>query len=117
MNDTAVGPLVNEHHLKGLFSPSRKRGLRARGRSSAASRRGLVLPRHVFVDATNDMSRPGGTVVSIIKVQDEDEALAVAIATSYGLSAAVVTRDLKCGARLARRLPAGMTHVNGFGGQ
>ena len=32
--------------------------------------------------------------------------------TSYGLSAAVVTRDLERGARFARRLQAGMTHVN-----
>lgn len=51
-------------------------------------------------------------MVSIIKVQDEEEALAVANATSYGLSAAAVRRDLECGARLARRLQAGMTHVN-----
>jgi aldehyde dehydrogenase (NAD+) len=51
-------------------------------------------------------------VVSIIKAQDEEEAVQVANATSYGLSAAVVTRDLERGARLARRLQAGMTHVN-----
>jgi acyl-CoA reductase-like NAD-dependent aldehyde dehydrogenase len=74
-----------------------------------------VLP-HVFVDATNDMSIAQeelfGPVVSLIKVQDEEEALAVANATSYGLSAAAVTRDLERGARLARRLQAGMTHVN-----
>jgi aldehyde dehydrogenase (NAD+) len=51
-------------------------------------------------------------MVSIIKVQDEEEALAVANVTSYGLSAAAVRRDLECGACLARRLQAGMTHVN-----
>jgi acyl-CoA reductase-like NAD-dependent aldehyde dehydrogenase len=36
----------------------------------------------------------------------------LANATSYGLSSAVVTRDLDRGAAFARRLQAGMTHVN-----
>ena len=75
-----------------------------------------AVPPHVFVDATNDMSIAQkelfGPAVSIIKVQDEEEAVQVANATSYGLSAAVVTRDLERGARVARRLQAGMTHVN-----
>jgi aldehyde dehydrogenase (NAD+) len=77
---------------------------------------GLVLPPHVFVDATNDMSIAQdelfGPVVSIIKVRDEDEALEAANATSYGLSAAVVTRDAERGNRFALKIQAGMTHVN-----
>jgi aldehyde dehydrogenase (NAD+) len=36
----------------------------------------------------------------------------VANETSYGLSAAVVTRDVEHGVQFARRVWAGMTHVN-----
>jgi acyl-CoA reductase-like NAD-dependent aldehyde dehydrogenase len=39
-------------------------------------------------------------------------ALELANTTAYGLSSAVVTRDLERGATFARRLQAGMTHVN-----
>jgi aldehyde dehydrogenase (NAD+) len=53
-----------------------------------------------------------GPVAPVIKVRDEEKALAVANATSYGLSAAVMTRDAERGLRFARRVQAGMTHVN-----
>jgi aldehyde dehydrogenase (NAD+) len=53
-----------------------------------------------------------GPVVPIIKVRGEEEALEVANATSYGLSSAVLTRNLERGARFALRVQAGMTHVN-----
>jgi aldehyde dehydrogenase (NAD+) len=78
--------------------------------------KGLVVPPHVFVDARNDMAIAQnelfGPAVSIIKVSGEEEALAAANATIYGLASAVVTRDLERGARFARRMQAGMTHVN-----
>jgi aldehyde dehydrogenase (NAD+) len=70
----------------------------------------------VFVDVTNDMSiaqdEMFGPVVPIIKVCGEDEALEVANATSYGLSSAVLTRDVERGSRFALRVQARMTHVN-----
>lgn len=50
--------------------------------------------------------------LGIIKVRGDEEALAAANDTSYGLSAAVVTRDAERGLKFARRVQAGMTHVN-----
>jgi aldehyde dehydrogenase (NAD+) len=114
--DTAVGPVINEHQLQGLLQRIEKARAEGARQIVGGEPQGLVLPPHVFVDATNDMSIAQeelfGPVVSIIKVKDEEQALAVANGTSYGLSAAVVTRDLERGARFARRLHAGMTHVN-----
>jgi aldehyde dehydrogenase (NAD+) len=114
--DTAVGPVINEHQLQGLLQRIEKARAEGARQIVGGEPQGLVLPPHVFVEATNDMSIAQeelfGPVVSIIKVQDEEQALAVANGTSYGLSAAVVTRDLERGARFARRLQAGMTHVN-----
>ncbi|MGE0295804.1 aldehyde dehydrogenase family protein [Pseudonocardia sp.] len=51
-------------------------------------------------------------VVAITVAEDEDEAVALANRSEYGLSAAVFTRDLDRGWALARRIRAGMVHVN-----
>jgi aldehyde dehydrogenase (NAD+) len=115
-NDTAVGPVINERQLKGLLERIDKARAEGARQVVGGAPQGLVLPPHVFVDATNDMSIAQeelfGPVVSIIKVRGDEEALAAANATPYGLSAAVATRDLERGACFARRLQAGMTHVN-----
>ncbi|MGE5564093.1 MAG: aldehyde dehydrogenase [Bacillota bacterium] len=54
-----------------------------------------------------------GPVVGIIRVADEEEAIAVANDSEYGLSAAVFTRDAARGLRVARRIRSGICHVNG----
>ena len=51
-------------------------------------------------------------MASILRVDGEEEAIRVANATDFGLSSAVFTRDLERGARVAKRIEAGMTHVN-----
>jgi succinate-semialdehyde dehydrogenase/glutarate-semialdehyde dehydrogenase len=54
-----------------------------------------------------------GPVASILRVRDEDEAIAVANQSSYGLGAAVFTRDRERGEAIARdRLDAGCCFVN-----
>jgi aldehyde dehydrogenase (NAD+) len=114
--DTVVGPIINEQQLQRLIERiewARTEGARP---IVEGDPHGLVLPPHVFVDVTNDMSIAAeevfGPVVSIIKVRDEREALRVANDTSYGLSAAVFTRDVERGNRFAQRVQAGMTHIN-----
>jgi aldehyde dehydrogenase (NAD+) len=114
--DTAVGPLINRQQLEKLMQHIEKGRAEGARQLLGGEPQGLVLPPHVFVDATNDMSIAKeelfGPVAPIIKVRDADEALKVANATPYGLSAAVVTRDLERGSRFALQLQAGMTHVN-----
>ncbi|HSG49193.1 MAG TPA: aldehyde dehydrogenase family protein [Longimicrobiales bacterium] len=53
-----------------------------------------------------------GPVLPVIRVKDEEEAVARANATSYGLFASVWTRNLARGERVARRLQAGGVSVN-----
>ena len=45
-------------------------------------------------------------------VDDADEAVAIANATRYGLSAGLITSDNQRGFALARRIDAGVVHVN-----
>jgi succinate-semialdehyde dehydrogenase/glutarate-semialdehyde dehydrogenase len=55
-----------------------------------------------------------GPVAAIIGAEDEDEAIRLANHSVFGLGAAVFTRDLERGERVARRLEAGATFVNGL---
>lgn len=54
-----------------------------------------------------------GPSVSVIRVKDEAEAIAVANDTEYGLSAAVFTRDIARGLRVAKQIQSGICHING----
>ncbi len=56
-----------------------------------------------------------GPVAAIIPVADEDEAIMVANDTAFGLGAAIFTRDIERGERIATtRLEAGCCFVNAF---
>lgn len=56
-----------------------------------------------------------GPVVTSMTFADEDEAVALANATAYGLLGAVWTRDLSRGHRMASALRAGQVFVNNYG--
>lgn len=53
-----------------------------------------------------------GPLVSISSFTTEDEAVKVANETEYGLHAAVFTKDLRRGLRIAKRLEVGACHIN-----
>ena len=54
-----------------------------------------------------------GPVVSVIRVDGEAEAIRVANDTEYGLSAAVYTKDIGRGLRVAKQIESGICHING----
>jgi len=53
-----------------------------------------------------------GPVAALIEAKDEAEAVRLANATTFGLGAAVFTRDLQRGERVARQFESGAAHVN-----
>jgi aldehyde dehydrogenase (NAD+) len=53
-----------------------------------------------------------GPVVPVIPFRTDDEAIAIANDTEYGLSAGVMTADEARGLRIANRLDTGMCHIN-----
>jgi aldehyde dehydrogenase (NAD+) len=114
--DTMIGPVINQAQLDGLLQRiDEARASGARELVGGSPER-WVLPPHVFADVGNDdpLAREEifGPVAPLIRASDEDHALELANATSYGLSSAVFTGDLERGLRFAQRVEAGMTHVN-----
>ena len=56
-----------------------------------------------------------GPVLTIVRVRDADEAVAVANETPYGLGASVWSADRERAWAIARRIPAGYTWINALG--
>jgi aldehyde dehydrogenase (NAD+) len=114
--DTLIGPVINQNQLDGLLEHIQ--GARDAGAKQlvGGEPQGLVLPPHVFGDATNQMKVAReelfGPVAPIIRVSGEEEALSVANDTEYGLSSCVFTANIDRGVKFAQRVQAGMTHVN-----
>ncbi|SEH99274.1 aldehyde dehydrogenase family protein [Paracoccus alkenifer] len=79
--------------------------------------RGYFVRPTVFADVSNDMTIAQqeifGPVLSIIPFDTEDEAIAIANDTPYGLTNYVQTADGARRNRLARQLQSGMVEMNG----
>jgi acyl-CoA reductase-like NAD-dependent aldehyde dehydrogenase len=54
-----------------------------------------------------------GPVKPVIRVKNEEEAIAVANDTDYGLSAAIYSRDVQRALAVAGRIESGICHING----
>jgi benzaldehyde dehydrogenase (NAD) len=53
-----------------------------------------------------------GPVAPIVAFDSLDEAIELAAGTEYGLSVAILTRDVMKGLELAERIPSGAVHIN-----
>jgi aldehyde dehydrogenase (NAD+) len=114
--ETAVGPVINRKQLETLVSQIATAKTEGAKLVLSGDPQGLVLPPHVFTGVTPEMSlaqeESFGPLAPIIQAHGEEDALAIANDTQYGLSAAVFTSDLERGNRFAQKIDAGMTHVN-----
>lgn len=118
-----IGPLVSERQfarVQELIETGIREGATlvagGPGRPSGFNRGFFVKPT-VFADVRPDMTIAKeeifGPVLSIMPFADEDEAVAIANDTVYGLTNYVQTRDLDRRRRIASRLRSGMVEMNG----
>lgn len=112
----ALGPLINERQVANVERIVRETvqagaEIRAGGVSD-----GLFYSPTVLAGVTPAMpafrEEIFGPVAPVTVVRDEDEAIAVANDTEYGLVAAIQTGSAERGLRLAGRLHTGIVHVN-----
>ena len=121
--ETTMGAMVDcgqmENVLKYIESGKAQGAtLLAGGNRMLAETGGFYLSPTVFDHVSNDMTIAAeeifGPVLSIIAFDTEEEAIAIANDTEYGLAAAVWTQDISRAHLVAKRLRAGTVHVNSY---
>jgi betaine-aldehyde dehydrogenase len=115
------GPLVSARQMEivqGYIAKGVEEGATLFAGGRRIQREGFWLEPTVFADVTDDMTIAReeifGPVMSVLDFDDEEEAVARANATDYGLSAGVFTRDLARAHRVIGRLEAGTCYVNSY---
>ena len=87
-------------------------------RTDGALAKGFFVEPTVFDGCRDDMAivreEIFGPVMSVLEFDDEDEVVARANATEFGLSAGVFTRDLNRAHRVIARLEAGTCWINHY---
>ena len=114
--DTVIGPLINKWALS-LISRRVDEAVAAGARILAGgTARPPCYPATVLTDVPAQtelaLEETFGPVVVLETVRDADEAVARANASPFGLAAAVLAGDVSRGLDVARRLEAGIVHVN-----
>lgn len=116
---TTLGPLSTEEALLGLLK--QVDGAVAHGAKIALGGRridrpGAFMEPTILTDITTD--NPAfreeffGPVASFFRVKDEDEAIAIANDSDFGLGGSVWTKDVARGKRVASKVETGMMFIN-----
>jgi betaine-aldehyde dehydrogenase len=83
-------------------------------------KRGYWIEPTVFADVMPNMriarEEIFGPVLSVFRWRDESEMMALANATEYGLTASILTNDIKTALRTARAVKSGYVWINGASG-
>ena len=118
---TQLGPVASKMQfdkVMGYFDIARSEGVKILTGGRRLDARGYFVEPTVFGDVNNAcrVAREEifGPVVTLIRFNDEAQALSIANDTSYGLAAAVWTDNLQRAHRMVARLRAGTVWVNNY---
>jgi acyl-CoA reductase-like NAD-dependent aldehyde dehydrogenase len=114
--DTIIGPLINERALQSV--KARVDGAVAQGAKVLAGGEATGSCYHatLLTDVPEDSEfaqlETFGPVAAVEIVDNADDAVARANATTYGLASGILTSDADRGLALAQRIEAGIVHIN-----
>lgn len=115
-----MGPLINAAHFQRVDAQvrqARECGAHVITGGHAVPERGpLAYAPTLLTGVTESMqlcrAETFGPVASVYAVADDEEAIAAANDTEYGLNAAILTTDARTGQAMARRLNSGSVNIN-----
>lgn len=123
LDTTELGPVVSaaqQKRIRSLIEAGIAEGARlvtGGPEQPEGLEQGAYVKPTVFADATNAMTIAReeifGPVLTIIPFDTEEEAVAIANDSVYGLAAYIWTADAERGRRLSRKLRSGMIRLNG----
>src|ERR1700676_810713 len=121
--NTRMGPLVSkEQHdrVKGYLKTGKAEGATAKtGGEPGKQESGYFIQPTVFTGVNNQMKIAReeifGPVASALKFKDENDVVMQGNDTTYGLAAAVWTKDINRALGVARKLKAGTVWINTYG--
>ncbi|MHA7875767.1 betaine-aldehyde dehydrogenase [Roseivivax sp.] len=119
--DTNFGPLVSARQLEivqGYLEKGKAEGARLVCGGETLDRAGYWMTPALFEGVTDEMTIAQeeifGPVLSVFEFETEEEAVARANDTAFGLSAGVFTRDISRAHRVISRLEAGTCYINSY---
>jgi acyl-CoA reductase-like NAD-dependent aldehyde dehydrogenase len=120
---TQIGPMASSTHrdrVEGYIAKGKAEGARlvVGGGRPAGQDKGWYVEPTIFADVDNKFTIAQeeifGPVLSLIKYNDDDEAVRIANDSDFGLGGTVWTRDHARGLGVATRVQTGNIGINGF---
>ncbi|MGC5799664.1 benzaldehyde dehydrogenase [Sphingomonas sp. NFX23] len=112
----AIGPIINQgqvDHARDVVDRSVAAGAEVIAGGTAD---GLFFKPTVLTAVTKDMPAFGeeifGPVAVLVPFRSDEEAIALANDTEYGLSAGIITNDVARGIAIGDQIQAGLVHIN-----
>ena len=121
--ETQIGPIATRPQFEKVMAYidiARTEGARCvcGGRPRPDLGAGQFVEPTIFVDVRNDMriaqEEVFGPVLSVIRFDDEEDAIRIANDIEFGLAAAVWTRDLRRAMLMSERIKAGTVWINNY---
>lgn len=119
--ETEMGPVATPQQfakVNGMIEAAVKEGVRLACGGPEAGPGGLFVPPTILVDVTPDMTiareEVFGPVLSVIPFDTEEEAIAIANDTEFGLAAGIWSLNIQRAHRVANKVRAGTVWLNAY---